>query len=331
MTEEFPMVSVVIEGTTDKLGQIIEHTVAGLERQTYPADRIELVFMDASPDGVVGRRLVHSRPNIRVIPAEKLTYYQAKNVGAQESTGEIVVFVDSDVVWSPEWISEAVSGLKHLPPYSAIVGLTQYADGWCSKVGTVSQFGHHWDAFATKQYDKLLGVIANNFAMRRKEFCDIGYKFTSFRQGMDMVLASDLRERGGVIRLNPKQRAIHKWGWSKLWEHPQTAYNVGRGLPTAVKNCKYFLQTEESFSRHAASLGINVNWTWLAEGSIFGTLTLVFVRYLIFVKYWWRTHGVLRNQWYLMPCDVVFLTGFFSVVLFGALTARFSTRSETVS
>lgn len=168
MPESFPMVSVVIEGTTDKLGRIVEYTVAGLERQTYPADHIELVFMDASPNGALGHRIAHCRPNIRVVPSEKLTYYKAKNVGAKEATGEIVVFVDSDVVWAPEWISEAVTSLKNMPPYSAIVGLTQYADGWCSKVGTVSQFGHHWDAFATKKYEKLLGVIANNFAMRRK-------------------------------------------------------------------------------------------------------------------------------------------------------------------
>jgi glycosyltransferase involved in cell wall biosynthesis len=328
MSENIPMVSVVIEGTTDKSGQIVDKTIAGLERQTYPADHIELVFMDASNDGALGRRIGHSKPNIRVIPAEELTYYQAKNVGAKEATGELVVFVDSDVVWVPEWIAEAVTSLKNMPPYSAIVGLTQYADGLFSKVGTVSQFGHHWDAFATKKHNKLMGVIANNFAMRRKEFCDVGYKYTNYRQGMDMVLASDLREMGGVIMLNPKLRAIHKWGWSKLWEHPQTAYNVGRGLPTAAKNCKYFLQPEGAFSSQAASIGININWEWLTGGSLFGTFSLVVVRYLIFMKYWWKTHSVLRNPWYMMPFDILFLTCFFSVVGVGALSARLSSKKN---
>jgi hypothetical protein len=91
--------------------------------------------------------------------------------------------------------------------------------------------------------------------------------------------------------------------------------------PTAVKNCKYFLQPEGAFSSHAASFGVNVNWKWLTGGSIFGTFSLIVVRYLIFMKYWWRTHSVLRNPWYLMPSDIVFLTGFFSVVGVGALSA----------
>lgn len=142
-----------------------------------------------------------------------------------------------------------------------------------------------------------------------------------------MVLASDLREMGGVIILNPKLRAMHKWAWSKLLEHPQTAYNVGRGLPTAVKNCKYFLQPEGAFSSHAASFGVNVNWKWLTGGSIFGTFSLIVVRYLIFMKYWWRTHSVLRNPWYLMPSDIVFLTGFF-LLLGLALCLRYGRRQK---
>jgi hypothetical protein len=323
-----PLVSVVVEGTTDPSGKIMHKTINSLLAQTYPHDRIELVFMDASQDGSIGKHVAKIWPNAVVVPAHDLGYYEMKNVGAQKGSGDIVAFVDSDVTWNPEWIESAVGNLSGLPSYSAVVGLTRYAPGWFSNVGTVSQFGHHWFKYATSDYDNLLGVTANNFALRRQEFLDVRYRFTQFRQGMDMVLACDLQRRGGNVRLIPELRATHKWGWSKIWEHPRTALNVGRGLTTAGSHCEWFLHGGGQMIAHASQFGVPVNIRWMLGGSRSGTSALVAGRFLIFVNYYFKTRRALDAPAYQIVPAVAFLGVFYLLIGAGALANRFPVQEE---
>jgi hypothetical protein len=310
----------VVEGSTDLAGDVVGATLESLREQTYPADRIEVVFMDAS-DGRIGAAVRRQFPDAVVVPASHLHYYEMKNEGAAHSSGDIVAFIDSDVTWNREWLSRAATALEPLPAYSAVVGLTRYKPGWFSDVGTVSQFGYHWYKYATRDYNGLIGVIANNFAMRRKEFLDVRYRHTGFRQGMDMVLASDLQQRGGVVRLEPGLRAMHKWGRSKLYEHPQTAYNVGKGLTTAVSNCDWLLNSGTAHTI-LPQIGTRVNPAWLLEGSVPAVLGLVGVRFWLFHTFLRRTRRELDQQWYELIPGTVFLAGFFAIIGYGAITHR---------
>jgi hypothetical protein len=320
-SKTLPTVSVVIEGSTDPSGHLVRHAIEAIDRQTYPRDLIDIVVMDASGDGHVGELVASTWPQAKVVPAGHLSYYDMKNVGARRGTGQLVAFIDSDVTWNETWLHEACETLEELPPYSAVVGLTQYAPGWFSQVGTVSQFGHHWHRYASKRPDKLLGVIANNFAMRRSEFLDIEYRFTNYRQGMDMVLASDCQGRGGEVRLNPAMRATHKWGTSKLWEHPQTAWNVGRGLMTALRHCDDFWR-DGAFTRDLAALRLPGAPAWVRKGrSPIVALGAVTVRLAAFYRYYFGSRHVLGIRWYQVPAHSVFLTGFFAVIAAGAVVS----------
>jgi glycosyltransferase involved in cell wall biosynthesis len=299
----------------------MHRTLRSIAGQTYPRERIEIIFMDASSDGRVGARAVELLPGTIVVPAAHLPYYEMKNAGAEHASGDLVAFIDSDVTWNSEWVSTAVRSLAELPPYSAVVGLTRYLPGWFSDVGTVSQFGYHWDMYASGDHDGLLGVIANNFALRRQDFLDVRYRHTDFRQGMDMVLASDLQARGGTVRLEPALRAMHTWSSSKIREHPQTAYNVGRGLTTAVRNCDWLLRTGRARS-YLARTGVRLDLESLLNGSVPAVLTLVAARFWVFQGYLRRTRKVLGVPRYQLVPSTVFLAGFFAVIALGALSHR---------
>lgn len=322
METPLPTVSVVLEGNTDVDGRLVSQAVESVARQSYPRDLIELVLMDASPHGTVGQRVRQMWPGAVVVPASTMKYYEMKNRGAEASSGELVAFLDSDVRYEPGWISSAVESLQHLPRYSAVVGLTAYAPGLFSKAGTVTQFGHHWSSYASGQGDPLLGVIANNFAIRRDDFVRVPYRFTAFRQGMDMVLASDLTERGGTVLLNPMMRVSHKWGWSKIWEHPQTANSVGYGLLTALRHCDHFIKNSGAMNQHVQGVGLSPKVSWLLSGSIPATLSVVGIRYLLFSNYMWRTRRVLGVKPWELPVNYAFLTAFFAVVAKGAVRGR---------
>jgi glycosyltransferase involved in cell wall biosynthesis len=328
--QQFPIVSIIVESTTDPTGSVTSHTLDSLLKQTYPQERLEIIFVDMSEGQQLGKIIQQRWTSIQVIAGAGLRYYEMKNIGAAAATGEIVCFIDSDVIWNSEWIHDSVKVLNTLPPYSAVVGLTEYEKGAFSKIGTISQFGHHWYKYAMQDYENLFGVIANNFAIRRSDFLAIQYRFTTFRQGMDMVLASDIQRRGGIVRLNPKMRATHKWGLSKIWEHPKTGYNVGLGLLTALQNCDYFLKQTSLLNNHLHSFHLYPNVEWILGGSPLAMLILVLVRFYIFYQYFLKTRDILKVKWFQVPAYTLFLAGFFTFVAIGALQPnRFKTDVAT--
>src|SRR6476469_3548499 len=97
-----PVVSVVIEtitarfdSTTGSLADDLQHSLAGLALQTYPADRIEtIVVLDAAvpADTVAGIRRRY--PQVRLVFSDASNYFAAKNAGAAASAGEIIARLD---------------------------------------------------------------------------------------------------------------------------------------------------------------------------------------------------------------------------------------------
>jgi len=140
---QFPSFSIVIEWENARLSELhnTREMLAELRRQltelapslagpaeiifVYQPDRIaETLITDVA--GVVfpaGGPLAE----IRMIPAPERRYYEMKNDGALQATGEIVVFLDSDVVPEPGWLAAilrsfddpkivSVQGNTYVPP-----------------------------------------------------------------------------------------------------------------------------------------------------------------------------------------------------------------------
>lgn len=87
-------------------------TLESLSRQTYPADRFEVIVVDdGGNDGtaeVADRR--HPFP-FRYIRQENQGDAAARNRGAQEARGDVLQFLDDDIVLEPGFISAIA--LKH--------------------------------------------------------------------------------------------------------------------------------------------------------------------------------------------------------------------------
>ena len=79
----------------------------------YPADRLELIFCDnASSDGSV--ELVRSAyPSVRVIAHEQnYGFAEGNNRAAHEASGELVAFLNNDMLVEPAWLSALVEQLQ---------------------------------------------------------------------------------------------------------------------------------------------------------------------------------------------------------------------------
>lgn len=100
-------VSIVIP-TYNRL-DTLQHVVPTLLAQDVPHDRYELLVCDSrSTDGTAEylARVTAEHPNVRHLPGDYSGRAAARNAGIEASGGEIVLFNDSDILASPDLLSQ---------------------------------------------------------------------------------------------------------------------------------------------------------------------------------------------------------------------------------
>jgi len=144
----------------------------------------------------------------RLLPAGDSSYYGNKNLGASAAAGDIVVFVDSDVVPEADWLAQILTALDD-PAVKIVTGNTYIEpEGLVGKVFALSWF------FPLRSEDgslqRVQSFFANNLAMRRI-FCE-QHPFPDLRgtsRGACIVLASQLARENIPVFLNPRARVAH--------------------------------------------------------------------------------------------------------------------------
>jgi succinoglycan biosynthesis protein ExoA len=95
----------------------IEHCLASLRAQTYPADRYEIVVADGCS---IDRTMAIARSfGARVVHNERQIVASGRNVAFAAARGEIIASTDDDCVLPPDWLA---SGVRHLVGDVAAVG-----------------------------------------------------------------------------------------------------------------------------------------------------------------------------------------------------------------
>ena len=83
----------------------LQLTLAGLERQTYPRDLFEVVIVDDGSDPPLTKP--ETPLDLRVAYQEDLGFglARARNTGARAAMGDIILFLDCDMIPEDEWIA----------------------------------------------------------------------------------------------------------------------------------------------------------------------------------------------------------------------------------
>ena len=118
-----PLLSIVVTSyTTERINDIYE-LLDSIKAQTYPD--IEIVFIIERSEELLNR--VNDYVKQKDIAQAKVIFSQdklglsgARNLGATEASGEIISFVDDDVVFFTDWAEEIVKGYKD----DSIIGVT---------------------------------------------------------------------------------------------------------------------------------------------------------------------------------------------------------------
>lgn len=118
-----PLVSLIV--VTYQSAELMPSFFEALERTRYP--NYEVVVVDnASGDGVA-EVVAQLRPDARVIcNRQNVGFGRACNQGAQAAQGDVLVFMNADVLTTPDWLDILVARLAAQPDVAVLCPTTLY-------------------------------------------------------------------------------------------------------------------------------------------------------------------------------------------------------------
>jgi glycosyltransferase involved in cell wall biosynthesis len=118
-TPTMPFVSVIIPvyNDLDRLKICLEQ----LEKQTYPAERYEIIVVDNASDNPV-EPAMQPFPHVRVVHEANPGPDIARNAGLAVASGEILAFTDSDCIPYVDWLEKGVENLQQHPDCGLVGG-----------------------------------------------------------------------------------------------------------------------------------------------------------------------------------------------------------------
>jgi len=172
-----------------------------------------IVVDDASTDDTPN---IAASMGVRVLRLEKNSGPgAARNLGARHATGEILFFVDADVVLAPDALDRTVCVLDNRPEFAAVFG--SY-DARPRAHGLVSQYRNLLHHFVHHQGNPEASTFwAGCGAVRREIFLAVGgFDAERFPRPSieDIELGFRLRQAGHRILLDPRIQGTHLKCWT---------------------------------------------------------------------------------------------------------------------
>jgi GT2 family glycosyltransferase len=214
MTEQ-PSVSVVIP-THNRLA-VLRRGLAALAKQSYPLERLEaIVVADGCRDGTEQALRGADFPfSFRLVSQPASGPGAARNRGAAEASGELLVFLDDDMIASARLVEAHVDGHRQLARAGVVLGPSLMApEPEPTYFGTVLR--GWWDdrfrALAQPGYEfTYRDLLSGNFSVPAGLFREIGGFDESFRHAReDGELGARLIAAGAPFRFAPGALAEHQ-------------------------------------------------------------------------------------------------------------------------
>jgi hypothetical protein len=203
-----PSVSVIVPGLD--CAQTLDASLAALRAQTWPAGAYEVVYADnGSRDG--SREIAARRADRVVTVAGPSSAGGARNAGAAAASGEVLVFIDADVVAPPGTVAALAAVLAADTELAAVFGSYDAAPAHPAIVSRFRNLLHHY----VHQHGSPRAETfwAGCGAIRREAFEGMG----GFDPGCrieDVELGRRMRAAGMQIRLERTIQVKHLKRWT---------------------------------------------------------------------------------------------------------------------
>jgi glycosyltransferase involved in cell wall biosynthesis len=213
MSQDRPFLSVVVP--VHDGAHVIPTSLDALCDSDFPREAWELIVVDdASRDDTAAVAARYADAVIR-IPGHPHGPAYARNRGAEVARGDVLVFIDADVVAHADTLSRFAQVFREQPEISAVFG--SYDDRPPAK-GLMSQYRnllHHYTH--QRNAGEVASFWAGAGAMRRAEFIEAGM-FDEWHfarpQIEDIELGARMHGQGKRIVLRPEIQVTHLKHWT---------------------------------------------------------------------------------------------------------------------
>ncbi len=202
-----PRVSVII--TSYNAGEYLGEAIESVLAQSRPADEIVVIddgSTDATPD--VARR--YASQGVRLVQQTNMGAGAARNRGIQETTGELVAFLDGDDLWLPHKLERQ---LEYLADHPETVMVSCLRWRWDQTTGErhIEYFGVR-PGRSLAQENVVRNVIGNPSMtlIRRSVFDAVGRFDPTLRWGQDWDLFIRIT-RYGPVGFVMEPLMIYRW------------------------------------------------------------------------------------------------------------------------
>ncbi|MFX0203449.1 MAG: glycosyltransferase [Candidatus Hodarchaeota archaeon] len=219
-----PVVSVIVPSYNS--AQYIRQCLQSLRTQRTELP-FEIILVDSSDDGtdlIVAREF----PEVRMFHYQERHYVgSARNIGVEQATGEIVLFLDTDCIAPPTWVDQM---------YRAFQSAQADGVGGSIENGTPSSItgtvGFYLEFFRFLPYDNIpytsLFLLGANCGFRKEVFENIRYYdlYDKTKIGEDFYFSWRLSQQGKKLVFAPSisVRHLNRTGLLKVMRYQ---YKIG--------------------------------------------------------------------------------------------------------
>jgi GT2 family glycosyltransferase len=167
--------------------------------------KYEVIVIDSSPNNLVNK-IVKKHPKIKFIKEKEKTFPGiARNIGAKKAKGELLTFIDSDVVIPKDWLEKSFAYYKQ--GHNIFIGSI---DIWKNNSGLLKKL--EW-FFVCSEFKPLMKegfrwCLAGCALMIKKQLFEKN-NFLDIQTSEDAELTVRLNKKGNNLYFNPKLKVFH--------------------------------------------------------------------------------------------------------------------------
>ena len=198
-----PVVSVVVVTHNDR--ERLMDCLGSLTQQRLSEGEVEIIVVD---DGSTDRTIEVIRrdfPEVRTIQKPNEGADLSRNRGIEESTGEIIAFIDADCTAASDWLSRMVGRLAGDP--GVVVGgrVLHRGSFWQRLIG-ISDFGEYQEL----RRKEVCALPTCNLGLRRTVLGEARFDPRLARAGGDTLFATALHRQGARLIYDPAVVVVHR-------------------------------------------------------------------------------------------------------------------------
>jgi len=225
-----PTISVII--LTHNSESDIHRCLSSIITQSFPRNNFEIIIVDdGSKDNTIS--IVKKLDVDKIVQTEPCSIGKARNIGVQNSRGNLIAFIDSDCAAQKKWLEVIV---KELEKINVIGG--PILNGNTKSFVACAEYLMEFSEFSENQKRKVINFApCCNLAFRKKAF-EQTEGFSEEQKSEDVLFGNSLREAGVTTVFVPEMQISHycRTRLDKYLSNSKTlgryAFKTGKDVPT---------------------------------------------------------------------------------------------------